>query len=156
MNATNLLILNFNEIRRRSIKIWNSIPEELYSWKPDENALTCLEMVRHVLESEYYYHLAVNNRGSISNFVSPFESRELLSVQDELHFAQQFRNSFMSTIQSFNEEDLKNIRIDRSDVGYVRDLGDMLLRIAYHEAVHTGQILDYLRTAGVDRPNIWD
>lgn len=46
--------------------------------------------------------------------------------------------------------------IDRSDVGYRRLLGDMLLRVAYHEAVHAGQLLDYLRTACVERPNIWD
>lgn len=41
-------------------------------------------------------------------------------------------------------------------MGYIRDLGDMLLRIAYHESVHTGQLLDYLRTAGVPRINVWD
>ena len=32
----------------------------------------------------------------------------------------------------------------------------MLLRVAYHESVHTGQLLDYLRTAGVPRELIWD
>jgi hypothetical protein len=35
--------------------VWNSIPEDVYGWKPDENALNCLEMVRHVLEAEYLY-----------------------------------------------------------------------------------------------------
>lgn len=62
----------------------------------------------------------------------------------------------MDTIRSYSEEDLKNIKIDRSDSGYIRDLGDMLLRVAYHESVHAGQLLDYLRTAGVDRIGIWD
>jgi len=156
LNSTDILIINFEEIRRRSILVWDSIPEELYNWKPDENALSCLEMVRHVLESEYYYHLAVINRGSITNFISPFESRKLISVQEELKFAQEYRNNFIKMIQSLSEDDLKNIQIDRSGVGYIRILGDMLLRIAYHESVHTGQMLDYLRTAGVHRPNIWD
>jgi len=62
----------------------------------------------------------------------------------------------LTFIKSLNEADLTNIKIDRSDVGYIRELGDMLLRIAYHESVHTGQLLDYLRTAEVDRPLIWD
>jgi len=31
----------------------------------------------------------------------------------------------------------------------------ILLRIAYHEAVHTGQLLSYLRTLGLERPMIW-
>jgi hypothetical protein len=30
------------------------------------------------------------------------------------------------------------------------------LRMAYHEAVHTGQLLAYLRAMGIPRPNIWD
>ncbi|MGM0875334.1 MAG: DinB family protein [Bacillota bacterium] len=111
---------------------------------------------KHVLESEYYYHLAVKNRGSISIFFSPFESRELKSVQDELDFAEEFRNDFINTIQRFNEDDLINNNMDRSDFGFNRNLGDMLLRIAYHELVHTGQILDYLRIAGIRRLNIWD
>lgn len=42
-------------------------------WKPDTEAMTCLEMVRHVLESEYYYHLAIKNKGSLKEFDSPFE-----------------------------------------------------------------------------------
>ncbi|CAG9621267.1 DinB family protein [Sutcliffiella rhizosphaerae] len=156
MNSIDLLILNFSEVRRRSIKLWTSIPEEALFWKPDEEAMNCIEMIRHVLESEHYYHLAINNRGNLSSFDSPFENRPYLSVQAELDFAEPFRNQFMETIKSFSEGDLEKIKIDRSESGYIRSLGDMLLRVAYHESVHTGQLLDYLRTAGVDRIRIWD
>ncbi|SPU01769.1 group-specific protein [Bacillus tequilensis] len=62
----------------------------------------------------------------------------------------------INVIKSLNETDLTNRKIDRSDVGSVRKLGDRLLRIAYHESVQTGQLLDYLRTAEVDRSLIWD
>ena len=57
MNPIDLILLNFNEIRRRSIKVWTSIPQEKLHWKPDNEAMTCIEMIRHVLESEHYYHL---------------------------------------------------------------------------------------------------
>ncbi len=156
MNSIELIILNFNEVRRRSIKVWTSIPHDKLQWKPDNEAMTCLEMIRHVLESEHYYHLAIKNRGSLSVFDSPFENRSFTSVNEELYFAEPFRNQFLDTIKSFTEEDLKNIKIDRSELGYIRDLGDMLLRIAYHESVHTGQLLDYLRTAGIPRIRVWD
>lgn len=156
MNSINLIILNFNEVRRRSIKVWTSIPQEKLKWKPDDNAMTCLEMIRHVLESEHYYHLAIKNRGSLSNFDSPYENRPFTSVNAELDVAEPYRKQFLDTIKSFSEEDLKNIKIDRSDSGYIRDLGDMLLRVAYHESVHTGQLLDYLRSAGIPRIRIWD
>jgi uncharacterized damage-inducible protein DinB len=156
MKTIDLIILNFNEIRRRSIKVWTSIPEEKLFWKPDDEAMNCMEMIRHVLESEHYYHLAIKNKGSLSVFESPFENRPFASVQSELEFAQPYRDQFMETIRSFTEEELKTIKIDRSDSGYIRELGDMLLRIGYHESIHTGQLLDYLRTAGVPRINIWD
>ncbi|MDA7028567.1 hypothetical protein PJ311_18685 [Bacillus sp. CLL-7-23] len=58
--------------------------------------------------------------------------------------------------KSLNVQDLTTIHIDRSEVGYIRKLGDMLLRIAYHESIHTGQLLDFLRTVKIDRLFIWD
>jgi len=156
MNSIDLILLNFNEVRRRSMKVWTSIPREIVNWKPDDEAMTCIEMIRHVLESEHYYHLAIQNRGSLAIFDSPFEKQPFSTVEAELKFAEPFRNQFLETIKSFSEEDLSSIEIDRSDSGYIRSLGDMLLRIAYHESVHTGQLLDYLRTAGVPRVRVWN
>ncbi|KOO52034.1 DinB family protein [Viridibacillus arvi] len=156
MNSIDLILLNFNEIRRRSIKVWTTIPQEKLHWKPDNEAMTCIEMIRHVLESEHYYHLAIQNHGSLEVFDSPFEKQPFSTVNAELKFAEPFRNHFLKTIKSFTEEDLTSIKIDRSDSGYIRSLGDMLLRVAYHESIHTGQLLDYLRTASVPRVNIWD
>jgi len=118
--------------------------------------MTCVEMVRHVLESEYYYHLAIKNLGSLKEFDSPFEKRPLQSIKDELKFAASYHQQFLDMITTFSEEDLTNIQIDCSDVGYIRSLGDMLTRIGYHESVHAGQLLQYLRIMEVDRPRIWD
>jgi uncharacterized damage-inducible protein DinB len=156
MNSSDLISLNFEEIRRRSIKVWNEVPSDLFDWKPDEQALTIKEMITHVLDSERYYHLCILNRGSLEIYESPFEKRKFLSVQELLDFNEPYRVDFLTTIQSFSEADLSEIQIDRSDVGYVRSLGDMLLRVAYHEAVHTGQMLDYLRTVNSKRAKIWD
>ncbi|WP_152657987.1 DinB family protein [Oceanobacillus sp. CFH 90083] len=160
MNTNDLIILNFEEVRRRSEKVWRAIPEEMLQWRPDENALSCAEMIRHVLEGEFLYHQILIDRGSkaltLDNISNPFEERAFTAVDDELEFAQQYRNKFMKYIKTISANDLENIEIDRSDVGYVRKLGDMLLRIAYHESVHTGQLLSYMRTMEIDRPKIWD
>ncbi|MFJ5714847.1 DinB family protein [Neobacillus sp. NPDC093127] len=158
MNVFDLIILNFEEVRRRSIKVWKAIPQQMLNWKPDENALTCAEMIRHILEGEYLYHQILIGRGSqaLSNLTNPFETREFATVDDELAFAQPYREEFLRYINTISLFDLENAVIDRSDVGYRRTQGDMLLRIAYHESVHTGQLLDYMRTMGIDRPLIWD
>jgi uncharacterized damage-inducible protein DinB len=67
-----------------------------------------------------------------------------------------FRDKFIKMIKSLSEEDLEQIRIERTEVGQSKILGDYLNRMVYHESIHTGQMLNYLRTFGVERPNIWD
>jgi uncharacterized damage-inducible protein DinB len=66
------------------------------------------------------------------------------------------RNAFLTTLKSFTANDLETIEIVRSEKNQRRKLGDYLLRIAYHESVHTGQLLSYYRTMGIKRPLIWD
>jgi uncharacterized damage-inducible protein DinB len=151
-----LLILNFEEIRRRSIKLWSGIPALFYDWKPDDKAMTCIEMIRHVLEGEHLFDVIVNNRGNIGDYISPWKNRAYTNLQDELNFAKPFRERFLKTIQSFSSKDFSEIEIVRTEKNQRRKLGDYLQRIAYHEAVHTGQMLSYCRTMGIDIPSIWD
>jgi uncharacterized damage-inducible protein DinB len=156
MLAKEVLILNFEEVRRRSIKAWKGINEELLFWRPDADAMNCIEMVRHVLEGENIYHHIVLHRGELGNFESPLKSNPYTSVEEELRNAQPYREKFLQMINSFSAKELDEIYITRKELGQRRRLGDYLLRIAYHEAVHTGQLLNYLRTAKVSRPKIWD
>jgi len=156
MTATDLLILHFGEIRRRSIKIWEAIPPEFYSWRPDEDAMTAQEMVRHVLESEHLYHVILNRNGVAGDYVSPWVGKPFLSIADEIAFAMPFRESYLSAVRGFRSIDLEATEIVRPDVGQKNKLGQYLLKVAYHEAVHAGQLLSYLRTLGIDRPLIWD
>jgi uncharacterized damage-inducible protein DinB len=152
-----LLLLNAAEVRRRSLKLWSGIPNDVLGRKPDDSAMTCIEMVRHVLEGEYLYLTMIKARRSVPSEVTPFSLRPLVSVADEVAFAQPHRDEFLALIESFAPEQLATIEIDRtSDAGYKRRLGDFILRAAYHEAVHCGQLLANLRAMGVDRPNVWD
>jgi uncharacterized damage-inducible protein DinB len=156
MTQAEILILNFEEIRRRSIKLWTGITPENYFWKPDSDAMSCLEMVRHVLEGEHLFHIIVENRGNIGDYISPWQDRLYTNLQDELDFASPFRENFLDAVKKFTPEELSSIEIVRSEKGQRRKLGDYLLRIAYHESVHTGQMLTYLRALHLERPLIWD
>jgi uncharacterized damage-inducible protein DinB len=155
MEPIELIILNFEEVRRRSIKLWTGITPDIYFWKPDEEAMSFIEMVRHVLESEHFYNILLNNRGNIGDYPSPWEGRPYTTLQDELDFAKPYREKFLETVRSLTAEEL-DVEIIRSERGQRRRLGDYLLRFAYHESVHTGQLLSYFRTVGLDRPMIWD
>lgn len=156
MNATELLILNFEEVRRRSIKVWKSISEEELFWKPDPDAMSCFEMIRHVLESENIYHHIILKRGVFGNYESPLTGNPYTTLEDEIKNAQPYREKFLKMVYSFSAKELDEIYISRKEKKQHRKLGDYLLRMAYHEAVHTGQLLDYLRTINAPRSNIWD
>lgn len=156
MNAIEITLLNFSETRRRSMKLWKGIPKEYLSWKPDQDAFSLLEMIRHVLEGEHLFHKIIENRGNLGNYLSPWKELDYVNVENELEFAEKYRKSFITMITGLQESDLENIRIERREVGQSKTLGDYLNRIAYHESVHAGQMLSCLRMAGVDRPKVWD
>ena len=152
MNSIDIILLNFSEIRRRSIKLWNGIPTEYLNWKPDEKAFTIIEMIRHVLEGEHLFHRIIMNRGNLGDYKSPQENLDYSDLKSELDFSEKYRMEFLDMISGLKETDLENVRIERKEVGQSKKLGDYLNRIA----VHTGQMLDYLRTVGIERPKIWD
>lgn len=156
MNAIEIILLNFMEVRRRSLILWNGIPEEYLNWKPDEQAFTILEMIRHILEGEHLYHKIIEKRGNLGDYQSPWNEIEYSSLENELRFSEVYRENFMNMITHLSVAELENVIIKRLELGQAKKLGDYLNRIAYHESVHTGQLLGYLRSAGVSRPNIWD
>jgi len=156
MNSIKIILLNFSEIRRRSIKLWSEIPYNHLNWKPDENAFTIIEMIRHVLEGEHLFHKIVEKLGDLGDYQSPWSGLNYSDLKNELNFAEKYRMDFLNMIKGLDELDLENVRIERKEVGQSKTLCDYLNRIAYHESVHTGQMLGYLRTAKIERPKIWD
>ena len=156
MNAKELLILNFEEVRCRSIKVWKNISEQNLFWKPDPGAMSSFEMIRHVLESENIYHQIILQRGALRNYESPLTGNPFTNIDDELRNAQPYREKFLKMVNSFTMKELDEIYITRPEKKQHRKLGDYLLRCAYHEGVHTGQLLDYLRTLKAQRADIWD
>ncbi|WP_299523869.1 DinB family protein [uncultured Lutibacter sp.] len=156
MNSIEIIVQNFSEIRRRSIKLWEGIPDNYLNWKPDEEAFSVIEMIRHVLEGEHLFHKIIENRGNLGSYESPWKNLKYANLKNELDIAETYHVAFLKMIKGLQESDLEMIRIVRSEVNQNKSLGDYLNRIAYHESVHTGQLLGYLRTIGIDRPQIWD
>lgn len=152
---TELILLNFKEIRRKSIKLWKVLPEKHYHWKPDEGAMTAIEMIRHVLQADYGWNIIVH-QGDMSNYQTPWKNRPFLSVEDELDFAQPYREEFLNGVAQFTAADLAETKITHPGNGALKPLGQYLLRIGYHESVHAGQFISYLRAMGIERPFIWD
>ncbi|GAB2996829.1 DinB family protein [Cyclobacterium sediminis] len=155
MTHSELLILNFTEIRRRSIKLWESLPKSHYHWKPDAKAMSAMEMIRHVLEADYGWNIIIN-KGSMTNYQSPWKNQPMISLTEELKFAEPHRHAFLESVRKFSDKTLKETEILHPGNGEKKILGKYLLRIAYHESVHAGQFLSYLRAMNIERPEIWD
>lgn len=155
MPQSNLILLNFQEIRRRSIELWSALPASHYHWKPDEEAFTALEMIRHVLEADFGWNMIITQQ-DMTNYCTPWKNKPFVSVQDELNFAKPYREKFLETVRNFSEKEIAETEIIHPGNGLTKNLAQYLLRIGYHESVHAGNFLMYLRAMGIDRPNIWD
>jgi len=154
MTQSEFIVSNFTEIREKSIKLWKGLPEGYYNWKPDEEAMTAIEMVRHVLEADYGWNIIINN-GSMINYQTPWQNRPFISVADEIEFAEPYRKTFLESVRKFSDADLHATEIIHPGNGEKKILGKYLLRIGYHESVHAGQFLSYLRAMNLNRPEIW-
>ncbi|MGG8495589.1 DinB family protein [Tenacibaculum sp. TC6] len=155
MTQTELILLNLEETRKRSIKLWKALPKKYYDWKPDNQAMSAIQMVRHVLEADYGWNIIIN-QGDMTNYKTPWHNKPFISVEEELNFAKPYREKFLNSIRKFSDLELTNIMVTHPGNGEKKLLGKYLLRIGYHEAVHTGQFLSYLRTMEVERPFLWD
>ena len=155
MTQSELIILNFTEIRSRSIKLWKVLPKSYYHWKPDKKAMTAIEMIRHVLEADYGWNIIIN-QGEMKNYTTPWKNRPFIGVTDELEFAEPYREIFLESIRKFSDTELEETEIVHPGNGHRKILGKYLLRIGYHEAVHAGQFLSYLRAMEINRPELWD
>lgn len=156
MTPTDVLLLNLEEVRRRSLIVWQSISPHQAQWKPSADSRSCIEMVRHIFKAEWNYTRILQTGISLDSDDSPYNSRPLTDINLELEFAAPYRREFLDLIGSYTPTQLVENKIDRSDAGYVRALGDFILRIGYHEAVHAGQLLSYFRMMEAPVPKIWD
>lgn len=155
MTNIELILLNLEEIRRRSIMLWKVLPEDHYHWRPDKDAMTAIDVVRHVLGADHGWDMIIKHK-DMSDYRSPWEGKAYTTVAEDIAYATQFRDKLIHTINGFSDSDLATIEVLHPGNDKKRILGDYLLRIGYHESVHAGQFLSYLRSMGADRPNIWD
>ncbi|EID72397.1 DinB family protein [Imtechella halotolerans] len=155
MTKQELLIFNLTEIRRRSILLWEGLLPENYDWRPDPKAFKASNMIRHVLSADYGWNKIIKGE-DMTAYQAPLENVPFVDLMTELELTQSFREDLLQTISNFSEEELLELNIIHPGTGQKRILYDYILRIGYHESVHAGQFLAYLRAMGQNRPFIWD
>lgn len=156
MNAIELFVLDFKECRRRFLMVASAFPTDLLTWRPDKDALSVGECIRHVLLHDLSW-LTILKEGRVPTAEERVHLIEqpYTNLQDEIDRSVQYQKELIDLINTYKEEDFSFI-ISYPHKPIKRTLGDTLERKSYHDAVHTGQLLQYLRMLNIDRPMIWD
>ncbi|MDZ5472230.1 DinB family protein [Bacillus sp. 31A1R] len=157
MNAIDLFLLDFKESRRRFIMTATAFPSEFFTWKPDKDALSVGETIRHVLLHDFsWLKIFEENRLPTAEETDHLWAEPYTNLQDEIIRSNIYHDQFITYVSSLQTNDLDSKYIQWPHKPIRRTLGDALERKSYHDAVHTGQLLQYLRMLNIERPMIWD
>lgn len=154
MQTIKLAIQNLETTRERSLLIFNAIPNEHIHWKLDDDSMTLIETVRHILDCDLWYMKNIQDRKNDHlNYDELFGNRPFISIENEIEINKKSRTNFIDFLKTFSDETLKQTKLKRSSG--IKKLDDFLLEIGYHEAYHTAQIQVYLRILNTPRADIW-
>lgn len=157
MNAIDLFLLDYQECRRRFLKVAAAFPNDLLTWRPDKDALSVGESIRHVLLHDLsWLKILKDERLPTDEELHHLLEQPYTDLQDEIDRAIPYQKEFINFISTYNEKELTSTYISWPHKPIKRTLGDTLERKSYHDAVHTGQLLQYLRMLNIERPMIWD
>ncbi|MFD2444731.1 DinB family protein [Bacillus sp. CGMCC 1.16607] len=85
MNAIEMFLLDFKECRRRFLIVANSFQDELLTWKPDKNALSVGETIRHVLLHDLsWLKILIDNRLPTDEERGHLWAEPYTNLQDEI------------------------------------------------------------------------
>jgi len=87
---------------------------------------------------------------------SPWEGRPYTTIEDELAFAQPYRENYLTMLRSLPEQDLTEVETYGKSWGKEEKLGDYLYELPTMRLSIQGNSFSYLRILGIDRPEIWD
>lgn len=154
MQTINLAIQNLETARQRSLLVFNAIPHEYIHWKMDNDSMSIIETVRHLLDCDKWYMKNIQDRKNDHlNYDELFGNRPFISIENEIEINKKNRIDFIEYLKTFSDEALENTQLKRSSG--MKNLDDFLLEIGYHEAYHAAQIQVYLRILNTPRANIW-
>ena len=100
------VLLNFEEVRRRSIKVWMLIPQDKLTGALIQKQCD-VGRGYHVLEGEYLYHQMLEKPlPSLTEEHNPYKPITFSSVEEALEFAQPYREKFIDFLGLINEKQL--------------------------------------------------
>lgn len=158
MNARDLILWDLQETRRRFVILCEGIEDRHLNWRPDAEAMSIGEMIRHVFFHDIAW-LQILTEGRLPTDAEKEQlgqNAPFNTVAAEVERGRPFHERFLTYVATLDPDSFGTHMVQWPHRPLQRLLGDTLERKSYHDAVHTGQLLQYLRTLQVARPDIWD
>jgi uncharacterized damage-inducible protein DinB len=143
-------------IRGRTRQVVGMIRAEHLGWRPEKDALTVGEMLRHLwLSEEGVRRVALEANFAYYERRIPQGLRAVLGVpgalEEELRNLERVHNETIAAVGRFPFERWDEERI-HDGLGFQRKAGTILLGINEHEIHHRAQLMTYLRILGTPVP----
>lgn len=158
MDIKELFLKQKEAQRGRTRQVVGLIRPEMMTWRPEKDALSVGEMLRHLWVSEE----GVRRAALEGNFAYyerriPEGLRAVLGtpqgLEEELANLERVHNETLTAVRAFPAERLEEERVHEG-LGFRRKVYIILLGINEHEIHHRAQLMTYLRMLGSPVPEM--
>ena len=143
-------------VRRRTHQVTGLLRTEHLEWRPEKDALSVAEMLRHIWVSEEGVR-----RAALEGNFAYYETRipqglhvvigQPGSLEQELANLERVHRETLGVVAAWPLERWDEERAHQG-LGFRRKIGVMLLGINEHEIHHSAQLMTYLRMLGTPAP----
>jgi len=164
---------HFSRQRRWTLALVEAIPSEHFDWAPAEDAFSCGDLVRHLMQAEIFWSRLLTTaaggetydpfgfEGSAEERLSDFRKPNLEashqgrlgeSVGECLSRWGEIQERTQREFAALRDSALHDILVRHPLTRVEAPLWRMLLLMVEHEAHHRGQLSAYLKMLGVEQP----
>lgn len=156
MDFRDLFLKNKEVIRRRTRQVAGMIRPEQFSWRPEKEALSVGEMLRHMWMSEQgVRRVALDGNFAYYETRIPQGLRAVLgaptTLPQEIESLEQVHAETLAAVATAPEE-VFEVERNHEGLGYRRKVYVILMGILEHEIHHRAQLMTYLRILGTPVP----
>lgn len=143
-------------VRTRTRQVAGLVREEHLGWRPEKDALSLGEMLRHLWVSEQgVRRVALEGDFAYYETRIPKGLRAVLgtpgALEEELGNLERVHRETLAAVRAFPLERWEEERVHES-LGFRRKIGVILMGINEHEIHHRAQLMTYLRMLGTPVP----
>lgn len=151
INDIESFIKYFDNIRKRTAKVLNCIPEDKIDWSPKQGKMTFGDIITHLALSERYLFVGIAKYDK--NDYSGFDHANVKGYKSIMEFIEESHKESMTLLHSIENSEL-NKKVTTPD-GVKITMWKLLRAMVEHEIHHRGTIYSNLSLLDIKTPPIF-